>query len=95
MHKFLILVYENDENGNKKQGVEPQYFYLDDEMKVRETYKKYRNQYQTTEEVDENGNVTYKATGIKRYTLELCKGTYVKMSTSEADTWVDSLIKNA
>lgn len=92
MHKYLVLLYNNDENGNKLKNVEPQYFYLDDEMKVRETYKRYRNVYNTKIN-PETGEEETLAT--RKYTLELCKGMYQKMTTSDADAWVDSLIKNA
>lgn len=88
MHKFLILVYENDENGNKKNGVEPQYIELDNELKVREQYNKYRNAYQTT--TDEDGNII--TTGNKKYTVELSKLQYKTMTKTEADEFVASIV---
>lgn len=80
MHKYLLLVYENDENGNKKNGVEPQYLEFDNELKLRAKYKYFRNMYQP-------------GTGIKAYTVELSNLVYKTMSKADADAFIDGIIE--
>lgn len=89
MSKYLLLVFENDENGNKKNGVQPRYLEFNSELKLKEQYDYYRSAYQTTEALD--GTVV--TTGIKAYTVELSKFVYKTMTKADADAFVASIIE--
>lgn len=84
--KYLLLVYENDENGNKKQGVEPQYFEFDNDLRLRAKYNYYRSAYQVNPETGEK-------TGIRAYTVELAERKYKTMSKADADAFIASIIE--
>lgn len=86
MHEYLLLVYENDENGNKKNGVEPQYFEFDNKLKLRAKYNYFRNAYQIDEE-------TGQPTGIKAYTVELSQCCYKTMSKADADAFIAGIVE--
>lgn len=88
MHEYLLMVYENDENGNKKAGVEPQYFEFDNKIKLRAKYSYFRNAYQINPE-------TGQTTGIKAYTVELAPCNYKTMSKSDADAFIASIVEPA
>lgn len=88
--RYLLLVYENDENGNKKQGVEPQYFQFDDELKLRARYNYYRNAYQAVTN-EETGEIT--VLGIKAYTVELSTRNYKTMSRADADAFIAGIVE--
>ncbi|MBE5957750.1 MAG: hypothetical protein E7254_02660 [Lachnospiraceae bacterium] len=91
MHEYLLLVYENDENGNKKNGVEPQYFEFDNKLKLRAKYSYFRNMYQTTTNPETGEVVT---TGIKAYTVELSQCRYKTMSKADADAFIASIVES-
>lgn len=91
MHEYLLLVYENDENGNKKNGVEPQYYEFDNKLKLRAKYNYFRNKYQEVVN-EETGEVT--VTGNRAYTVELSQCRYKKMSKSDADAFITGIVES-
>lgn len=90
MHEYLLLVYENDENGNKKKGIEPQYFEFDNKIKLRQKYSYFRNMYQTRQD-EQTGEIV--VTGIKAYTLELSQCRYKTMSRADADAFIAGIVE--
>ena len=91
MHKYLLLIFENDENGNKKTGVEPEYLEFDNEIKLRAKYSYYRSKYQTSVNPSTGEIVT---TGIKAYTVELSKCVYKTLSKADADAFIAGIIES-
>ena len=89
MHEYLLLIYENDENGNKKNGVEPQYFEFDNKLKLRAKYNFYRNQYQIIIDPETGESTT---TGNRAYTVELSQCQYKTMSRADADAFIASIV---
>ena len=90
MHEYLLLVYENDENGNKKKGVEPQYFEFDNKLKLRAKYNFFRNQYQTIIDPETGESTT---TNNKAYTVELSRCCYKTMSKDAADAFIAGIVE--
>lgn len=72
MHKYLVELYKNDENGNPVGRDGFQYF--DSEINLQAYYEEKRNAYQTA--VDpETGKET--VTGIRKWTVKVSECKYI------------------
>lgn len=84
MHRYLLRIWLNDENGNKTTTLVT-YSTYDDELKVKMDYDRYRN----TMQVDAEGQ----STGNRMYTVEFSKCTYKTLSKTDADAWMAEIIE--
>lgn len=74
MHKYLVELYLNDENGNPigRDGFQ----YFDSEINLQAYYEQKRNEYQTKVDPETGKEVT---TGIRKWTVRVSECKYISV----------------
>ena len=75
MHKYLVELYINDENGNPKGRDGFQYF--DSEINLQAYYEEKRNAFQTNTVTGEDGKEQSVTTGIRKWTVKVSECKYL------------------
>lgn len=75
MHKYLVELYLNDENGNPTERGGLQYF--DSEINLQAFYEEKRNTYQQKTVVGEDGKEQTVATGNRKWTVKVSECKYL------------------